>query len=55
MVVIEDKGTIKFYEGEKELTLREGFGRLEEVYSNEPLEVKKVIAQLKGKYWGGSD
>ena len=50
MIVIEDKGNIKFFDKDKELTLHEGFKRLESIYHNEPLETKKVIDHLREKY-----
>ena len=50
MVVIEDKGQLKFFEGKNELTLWEGFSRLEQLYMNEPQEVKRVINKLREKY-----
>ena len=50
MVVIEDKGNIKFFDKDKELTLHEGFKRLESIYHNEPLKNKKVIDHLREKY-----
>ena len=50
MVVIEDRGSIKCVDKDKELTLREGFKRLESIYHNEPLETKKVIDRLREKY-----
>ena len=51
MVIIEDKGKIKFLEDGKELSLREGFKKLEVIYNNEPLENQKIIDKLKNKYW----
>jgi hypothetical protein len=51
MVVIEDKGTLKFTQGEKELSLKEGFARLEHIYKSEPAETRAVIDRLKRKYW----
>lgn len=50
MIVIEDKGKIKFFDKDKELTLREGFRQLESIYHNEPLETKKIIDRLREKY-----
>lgn len=50
MIVIEDKGRIKFFDKDKELTLYEGFKWLESIYHNEPLENRKIIDQLKEKY-----
>lgn len=51
MIVIEDGGKLQFFEGKKELTLREGFQRLEVIYSNEPQETKKIIDRLKEQYY----
>lgn len=51
MIVIEDKGRLKFIDKDKELTIREGFKRLDELYSNEPQETRKIINRLKEKYW----
>ena len=50
MVVIEDEGKLKFFDGKKELTLREGFARLDTIYGGEPQETKRVINRLKEKY-----
>lgn len=50
MIVIEDKGMIKFFDKDKEITLYEGFKRLGSIYHNEPLETKKVIDRLREKY-----
>ena len=50
MVVIEDEGKLQFFDGKKELTLREGFARLDNIYSSEPQETKRVINRLKEKY-----
>ena len=50
MIIIEDKGQIKFFEKDKELTLREGFKRLETIYHDEPQETKKIINRLREKY-----
>jgi len=50
MHVIEDEGRLRFFEGKKELTPREGFGRLERIYGNEPQEVKRIINRLREKY-----
>ena len=50
MFVIEDKGKLSFYEGKKELTLDEGFERLDSLFINETAEVQKVIDNLKNKY-----
>ena len=50
MVVIEDKGEIKFFEGGRKLTLREGFKKLEAISVNEPHETKKIIKRLQMKY-----
>lgn len=50
MHVIEDEGKLKFFDGKKELTLREGFTRLEHIYGSEPQETKRVIDRLKEKY-----
>lgn len=51
MHVIEDNGTLKFYEGEKELTPHEGFKRLSDLYSTEPSEVRNIIDSLREKYY----
>ena len=53
MVVIEDKDTIHFSQGERELTLKEGFARLNKLYQGEPSEVRAVIDRLKRKYERG--
>jgi len=53
MIVIEDKGTITFLEDGKEISLIDGFKRLETLYPNETLENKRVIKHLKKKYLGG--
>lgn len=50
MIVIEDRSQLRFYEGRTELTLREGFERLDRIYGNEPQETKRVIDRLKEKY-----
>ena len=50
MVVIEDERGLRFFEGKEELTLREGFRRLDYIYSYEPQETKKIINRLKDKY-----
>lgn len=50
MIVIEDEGKLKFFEGKEELTPREGFSRLERIYGGEPQETKRVINRLKEKY-----
>ena len=50
MHVIEDEGKLRFFEGKKELTRREGFRRLDRIYGNEPQEVKRIINRLKEKY-----
>ena len=50
MIVIEDKGKLKFYEGKYQLTLREGFHRLELIYGYEPQETKRIINRLRDKY-----
>lgn len=51
MVTIENNGELRFYEGDRELTLEEGFKRLEDLYANEPTENQKIINILKNKYW----
>ena len=51
MVTIENNGELKFYEGDRELTLEEGFKRLDELFINEPTENQKIITNLKNKYW----
>lgn len=51
MVTIENNGELRFYEGDRELTLEEGFKRLEDLYTNEPTENQKIINNLKNKYW----
>ena len=51
MIVIENEGKLQFFEGKQELTLREGFQRLEVIYSNEPQETKKIIDRLKEQYY----
>lgn len=50
MVVIEDEGRLKFFDGKEELTLREGFARLDTIYGGEPQETKRVINRLREKY-----
>ena len=50
MIVIEDEGKIRFFEGKTELTLREGFKRLDQIYGTEPQETKRIIDRLKEKY-----
>ena len=50
MVVIEDERGLRFFEGKRELTLREGFRRLDYIYGYEPQETKKIINRLKDKY-----
>ena len=50
VVIIEDKGKIKFLENGKELSLREGFKKLDVIYNNEPLENRKIIDRLRNKY-----
>ena len=50
MIGIEDNGILKFYNGTIEITSKDGFARLNELYRNEPPEVKKVIDRLKKKY-----
>ena len=50
MIVIENKNKIRFFDKNKELTLREGFKQLESIYHNEPLETKKIIDRLREKY-----
>ena len=50
MIVIEDRSQLRFYEGKTELTLREGFERLDRIYGNEPQETKRVIDRLREKY-----
>ena len=51
MIVIEDKGKLVFIDKDKQLTLREGFKRLDALYNNEPQETRKIINRLKEKYW----
>ena len=53
MIVIENKGKLKFFEGERELTMQEGFKRLDQLYINEPIDSKKAIDNLKEKYLEG--
>ena len=55
MVTIENNGELRFYEGDIELTLEEGFKRLEDLYANEPIENQKIINNLKNKYWRKSN
>ena len=50
MIVIEDKGKLKFYKGKTELTMKEGFNRLNQIYRTEPQETRRVIDRLKEKY-----
>ena len=50
MIVIEDKGKIKFFEDDKELSMIKGFEKLDSLYYNEPLETKKIIKELKRRY-----
>ena len=50
MVGIEDEGKLRFFDGKKELTLREGFARLDIIYGGEPQETKRVINYLRKKY-----
>ena len=51
MYVIEDGDKIYFYEGERELSLHEGFARFDRIYQYEPTETKRIIDKLKQKYW----
>lgn len=55
MVIIENNGELRFYEGDRELTLEEGFKRLEDLYTNEPTENQKIINHLKNEYWRKSN
>lgn len=55
MVTIENNGELRFYEGDRELTLEEGFKRLEDLYTNEPTENQKIINHLKNEYWRKSN
>lgn len=50
MIVIEDKGKLKFYKGKTELTMKEGFNHLNQIYRTEPQETRRVIDRLKEKY-----
>lgn len=50
MIVIEDEDKLKFFDGKEELTLREGFARLDTIYGGEPQETKRVINRLREKY-----
>lgn len=50
-IVSDDGKSISFSHKGKELTLREGFRRLDEIYSNEPQEVKKRIDELKKRFY----
>lgn len=50
MIVIEDKGKLKFYDGKTELTMKEGFTRLNQIYGTEPQETRRIIDRLKEKY-----
>ena len=50
MHAIENENKLRFFEGTKELTLREGFQRLNERYPSEPQEVKRVIDKLRERY-----
>ena len=50
MIVIEDKGKLKFLKDGKEISQREGFKQLESIYNNEPQETKKIIDKLRTKY-----
>lgn len=51
VVIIEDEDKIRFIQGERELSLKEGFARLERIYKSEPAETRAVIDRLKRKYW----
>ena len=50
MVIIEDKGKLRFLKDGKEISYQEGFKRLESIYNTEPQETKKVIDKLRTKY-----
>lgn len=50
MYAIEDNGKIYFYDGERELSLKEGFDHLECIYPYEPAETKRIIDELKSRY-----
>lgn len=50
MIVIEDKGMIKFFEDGKELSMVKGFEKLDNIYHDEPFETKKIIKKLKRRY-----
>lgn len=50
MVVIEDKGKLRFLKDGKEISQREGLKQLESIYNSEPQETKKVIDRLRNKY-----
>ena len=51
MIVIEDKHQLKFLLNGEEISHKEGFKYLNNIYGNEPQETKKIILQLKEKYY----
>ena len=50
MILIEDNGHLSFTHHGRELTLKQGFNYLDKIYANEPIEVKRIIDNLKQKY-----
>lgn len=50
MIVIEDKNIITFSHKGKDMSIKDGFEYLDNLYKSEPIEVRKVIDGLKEKY-----
>lgn len=50
MIVIEDKNIITFSHKGKDVSIKDGFEYLDNLYKSEPIEVRKVIDRLKEKY-----
>ena len=51
IVIVSDDGkSISFTHNGKKLSKREGFQRLDEIYSGEPAEVKRKIDRLKERF-----
>ena len=50
MHVITDHDEIHFYEGEEELSIKEGFKRLDALYPYETAEGRHIIDNLKRKF-----
>lgn len=52
IVIVSDDGkSIEFSENGKPLTLREGFNRLNQLYSSETREGKRIINDLKERFY----